>query len=56
MLNKPENVHPSAIRAKQDHVNNTVYPINNKNDQNTCTEFTQANFSNGHKKNSKNNV
>ena len=31
MLNKPENLHPSAIRAKQDDINNTVYPIKNKN-------------------------
>ena len=31
MLNKPENLHPSAIRAKQDDINITVYPIKNKN-------------------------
>ena len=32
MLNKPENLHPSAIRAKQDDINKyTVYPIKNKN-------------------------
>ena len=48
MLNKPENLHPSAIRAKQDDINNTVYPIKNKNNHILVPVHTS--ILNGHKK------